>query len=137
MPNIFVNQQRIRLSIAGVGPQGPQGPPGTSASGIELPFAYGDATPAVIATVPANKAAYQATIEITTPFNGVGAQLSIGDSGDSQRLMPTTGNSPGEAGAYHAHPVHVYGGSTAVNLYITPGAGASSGSGIVRLFIQS
>lgn len=132
-PVIEVSHEEAAVEVLLAGPQGPRG---ADAGAIEIPFAYGDATPELITTVPAGKFVYEVDIIITTAFNGVGAALAVGDVAIPDRLLAATENAPGTAGTYSTHPNVAYIVSTAVNLTITPGAGASQGAGIVRLIIQ-
>jgi len=106
--------------------------------GIEYfyPFAFGDATPTALCTVAAGKRVLEAEISITTAFDGAGAGLSIGDAGGVGNLMPVAFNAPDTAGTYSASPNYLYAVATVVHLYITPGAGATQGNGVVRLKIQ-
>lgn len=103
---------------------------------VEMNFAYGDATPATIATAIAGKLVYGVGLHIKTPFDGVGATLRVGDAGQLDRLMTTAENAPGQVGSSTTTPAHAYGADTQILLSITPGAGATTGSGVVILHIQ-
>lgn len=117
--------------------QGPAGAPGAPGSGaVEIAFAFGDATPAMLLTAPANKTVYGVGIHLHTAFNGTGAALSIGDAGDPARLMAATANDPAAVGSYLTSPNHRYGVGTPLILTITPGGGATQGAGIVTLQVQ-
>lgn len=131
---IEVTQEETNVEVLLAGPAGPRGADGSGA--IEIPFAYGDATPLFITTVPAGKFVYEVALIITEAFNGAGATLAVGDAGIADRLMTVTDNAPSVPGTYMTHPNVAYLGNTAVTLTITPGAGASQGAGIVRLIIQ-
>lgn len=121
-----------------VSEQGPAGPPGTNGSGgIEFPFAWGDASPRQIVIAAAGKLVYSVQIHISTPFNGVGASLTVGDAGQSDRLMSVYQSDPNTAGNYTAAPSHRYGTATPLLLTINPGAGASAGVGLLTLFIEA
>lgn len=125
------------VEVIEVAAQGPAGPPGASGAGsIEIAFAFGDATPKVLLTAPANKTVYGAGLHIHTAFNGTGAALSIGDAGDPARLMAATANAPDQVASYLTSPNHRYGVPTALILTITPGGGATQGAGIVSLQVQ-
>lgn len=116
------------------GATGPAGPPGAAA--IEVAFSYGDATPVSAATALAGKLVYGVQIHIRVPFNGTGAALTVGDAGDTARLMAAVDNDPTAVGGYTTTPAYAYGSDTGVTLSITPGAGASQGAGILVLYIQ-
>ena len=133
-PAIEVSHEEVAVEVLLAGPAGPRGADGSGA--IEMPFGYGDATPRLITTVPAGKFVYEVDLIITTAFNGVGAALAVGDAGIADRLLAIAENAPGTLGTYTTHPNVAYLVGTAVNLTITPGAGASQGAGIVRLIVQ-
>ncbi len=103
---------------------------------VEAVFSYGDATPKTLTTLPAGRAVLAVALVLTTAFDGAGAMLSVGDAAAHGRLMAASENDPGVVATYEATPGHVYATETAVNLYITPGDGASAGAGIVRLVVQ-
>lgn len=96
-------------------------------------FSWGDASPKLLVQVPAGRRVVTTQIVITETFNGTGAALTVGDTVDTDRLMPATGNFPDELGEYESNNTYLY--ATATNLYlsITPGLGASQGAGVVIL----
>jgi hypothetical protein len=107
---------------------------GVEASTYSYNFAYGDSTPQVVASLPAPCRVVQVAVIIDTPFNGTGAAFSVGDAVNHSRLM-----SPGEIdlsfiGTFYTDPGYFYSGPTDLNIYITPGAGASAGSGEVIIY---
>lgn len=116
------------------GPPGPAGPAG--AGGIELAFAWGDASPRTVAVATGGKLVYGVQLHIDTAFDGAGAALTVGDAGDPDRLMSASQNDPAAEGTYTSAPVHRYGSDTTVLLTITPGAGASAGAGLLTLFVE-
>lgn len=118
------------------GATGPAGPPGSGSGVIEINFAFGDATPASLVTALAGKMIYGVKVHVKVPFDGVGAQVTIGDVGDLDRLMMATENDLTSVGSSETNPAFAYGSDTALLLSITPGAGASQGSGLVTLNIQ-
>lgn len=109
--------------------QGPPGPPGPSGSTIDLPFSWGDASPSPIGAVSGLIVA--ASIIITTPFDGVGASLTIGTLGSPALIMPADSNYPGFASRYEVNPGLFVSGQ--LYLTIDPGAGATQGAGRVYL----
>ena len=113
---------------------GPAGPRGGSAQ-IEKTFAFGDASPATLGTVPAGKLILAVELYITQAF-GSTATLSVGDAGNVARLMAVTQNKPSEIGLNETHPGHRYSVDTAVTLTISPGAGATTGAGLVRVSFE-
>ena len=116
------------------GPTGPAGPPGSVA--VEAAFAFGDATPAAVVTALAGKLVYGVELYIKTPFDGVGAQVVVGDAAQSDRLMAANENDLSAVGGNHTTPAHAYAVDTPVLLSVTPGAGASQGAGVIVLRIQ-
>ena len=125
------------VAVGQQGPQGltgPQGPAGGAA--VEVAFSYGDATPVAAATALAGKLVYGVQIHIRIPFDGTGAVLTVGDVGDTDRLMAATDNDPASVGSYTTTPSYAYGSDTGLTLGITPGAGASQGAGVLVLYIQ-
>jgi hypothetical protein len=107
--------------------------PTPTPTGPQVEFSWGDATPRVIVAVPANTTILTAQIIIVTPFNGVGAALSLGDSGNPERLIGIGQNDPTSWGEYETNPGYEYTSSTQIILTITPGTGNSQGSGIINL----
>ena len=119
------------VTVGEAGPPGPAGPPGSAAGTYQANFAYGDASPAIVATVPAGKVVYAVEIAIVTPFDGDSAALSVGDAGLPGRLMTLIENDPTQRGSSTTAPAYPYASDTDILLTITPGAGASQGNGIV------
>lgn len=109
---------------------------GTDAVNEYLNFSYGDASPEPIEIVAAGKKILHIRIFITTPFNGSGAALSVGPSGDPDQLMDETENDPTTIGEYSVSPNISFGSSTLIQLHITPGGGASQGSGLLVMEVQ-
>lgn len=109
---------------------------GGGAEDIEIAFDYGDASPKALGTVPANKVIYSVKVILTTPFNGTGYSLTVGDAADNDRLVEATDTAPGTAGSYETNPASKYVADTEVLLYITPGT-SSQGSGVVVISYQS
>jgi hypothetical protein len=130
---LVVVEEQVEIVSVGV-----MGPPGaTGAGAVEINnFAWGDATPALLLTVAANKRVYRVRLIIETPFNGTGAQLQVGSTADPDELMGITENDPGSEGTYETYPDKRYLAITPLYLTITPGAGASAGAGQVHLEIE-
>lgn len=129
-----------QLTVISLGEQGPPGRTGLTGPGgsgaIEINFAFGDATPAVLTTVLANKIVYGVALHIRVPFDGVGAALTVGDAGDTDRLMSSDENVPALIGSNTTNPAYAYSTDTELLLSITAGAGATQGSGLATLYIQ-
>ncbi|MBW4469318.1 MAG: hypothetical protein KME45_03540 [Stenomitos rutilans HA7619-LM2] len=118
------------LEIDPIGIQGPKGDPGSSGL-LKMPFAYGDASPIVVTSITGF--VFTAAIVITTPFNGIGAALRLGDAVQSDRLMNAAQNNPAFAAEYETNPGYGYTSATQLLFTITPGAGATQGAGYVLL----
>ena len=123
---------------APTGPQGPQGPQGPTGTVIpaSIGFQYGDVSPVFGVTIAAGQRVMECRLIIETPFDGVGAALSIGDSADHQSLLATTQVNPAMAGGYFSVPLVKYAAATALNLYLTPGTDPHQGAGQFFIFVE-
>jgi hypothetical protein len=131
------SQVRI-VTVGKVGPSGPVGPQGAAGTPrVEVPFSFGDATPLALFTSSAGKLIERVTVFIETAFDGAGAALTIGDGDDPDALMSATENNPTEQAAYQTTPNFSYQTNTQILLFITPGSGASQGSGLVAVETQT
>lgn len=102
---------------------------------INKPFAYNNVSPSLIFTAIANKQIYEIEINILVGFNGISPTLSIGDINNTERLVSINENLSSEIGQYIIRPSYIYTTNTEVNLYITTGAGSTSGSGVITIKI--
>lgn len=123
--------RRIAVAAAGI-----RGPAGTGSQQF-FDFAYGDPSPVTLVTVAAGKRILSCEIAILTPFDGVGASLQVGDAGQLDRLMAASDNLPSVSSVFSVSPNIGYGSATELLLSIVPGAGATAGSGMVVLTIQT
>ncbi len=123
----------IDVTAIVTGPKGDKGDKGDTGSSISVQtsFAWGDATPLMLGTCPAGRVVVNVMIAIMTPFDGASPSLTIGDDADNSRLMTAAENDPTNADLYVATPLHEYVASTYMKLWITPGGGASAGTGTV------
>lgn len=115
-------------SVAGGGGGG-----GVGVEAIEravVSFAYNEASPKAIITLPAGTRIVTAEIIITQNFDDAAATLTIGDSGDPDRLMEASENDPSSSGEYAANRFYEFVGATTIELTINPAA-ATQGSGQV------
>lgn len=124
---VGVRQRSTRVIVGGT--QGPRGAPGDG--WIEVAFAFGDATPKPLASVAAGTLVKAVRLFVTEGFDGTAPALAVGDAGDPERLMAAGQNLPGVVGEYETAPGVVYDVLTQVRLTITPGAGATTGRGVV------
>lgn len=122
----------IILQDAGI-----QGPPGPSSSpDVVSSFAYGDATPALLASLAAGSFLATSRVVIETPLNGAGATVSVGTLANPGLLVPSSGVMPGEAGVYDTASSLTVTAPTDIYLFISPGAGASAGAGTVFIAVS-
>jgi hypothetical protein len=136
---IVVSSPRVKIVTAGkIGPPGPVGPQGSAGTPrIEVPFSFGDATPAVLFTASAGKLIERVTLFIETALDGLSPSLTIGDADDPASLMNASENDPTEEAAYQVTPNLLYDEDTQIKLFISPGLGASQGSGLVVVEMQT
>jgi hypothetical protein len=114
-----------------------RGEQGVSGDGsIQLAFAWGDASPRTVVVATGGKLVYEVELHISHAFDGLGAQLKVGDAGQADRLMRVDQNDPAATGTYSSAPVLAYGVDTTILLTITPGVGATAGAGLLTLFIE-
>lgn len=114
-----------------------RGEPGLAGSGgIEFSFAWGDASPRNVTLALTGKLVYGVGVHIEEAFDGVGPQISVGDSANAQRLMPVDKNDPSTVGTYETSPVYMYGSDTFITITIAPGVGATAGKGLLTILIQ-
>lgn len=134
---ITVAREEVVRQVVSVGSQGPRGADGRDGSiGTVINFGFGDATPALLDVAAAGKRIYSVALHIHAGFDGSGAALQIGTAGDPGALLAAEQNDPTQAGQYVAYPDAAYPSDTSIYLTITPGSGASHGSGQVVLIIE-
>jgi len=95
-----------------------------------MSFSYSDSSPKLIFPIPSGARIVFVQIQITTVFNDAAATLTIGDAGDTDRLMQADQNVPNELGEYESHIGYQYVSSTNVNLIINKGT-STQGAGVV------
>lgn len=122
-------EEPIVVIFSSSGLDGEPGLPGGHA--VEETFAWGDATPAILSAVEAGDTVYSITLVILEPFDGAGAALSIGITGAPELLMAAAQCDPKTAGSYSVTPGYKFSAPETLRLFITPGAGASKGNGVV------
>ena len=110
-------------------------PQWTDAGSTEVAFNFGDATPKPLITVPSNSIIVSVSIILLNAFTDPTATLSVGDSGNPNRLLATTDNSTQVTGTYTTEPAYKYTSSTQITLSITPGT-STAGNGVVIINYQ-
>ncbi len=96
-----------------------------------IPFAFGDATPESVYIPSEAGVVVTARIAVDVAFNGTGAALSIGSIGSPGLYLPASDVNPAVVASYESVPDLPVGAGDDIMLYITPGSGASTGSGRV------
>ncbi|MCX7741061.1 MAG: hypothetical protein N2047_08570 [Meiothermus sp.] len=128
LPEVELVEQGILL----VQPEG-----GAAEATLRQSFGYGMPSPVLLYTATAPKLLAALELDLRIPFNGSGAQLSVGQPGQPQRFMTPAENDPAFAAQYEVFPNLELAPGEAVYLFITPGAGATQGAGVVRLTLIS
>lgn len=116
-----------------VGAGGGGGGAGPEAEEIHtFAFSYNTPSPATLFSIPANGRILTVGVQITTAFNDAAATISIGDGGNTSRLMTTSQNIPNEVGESESHVGYQYVASTPILLTISPGT-STQGSGVAYI----
>lgn len=100
----------------------------------EVPFAYNTTNPLLLRTALTDEHAWQAELIIDDVFDGA-PSLTIGETGNTSRLMSSGQNDPFVSDIYVTRPNYTYPADTDIKLYITAG-GATQGSGRVILTMR-
>lgn len=109
------------------------GAPGMGGNSIVREFSFGDATPDLIATLVIGQYLSAIRIDVLEAFDGLGAEISIGTIGSPESLVRADGSLLSSVGIYeHSRAIS---GPLSINMFITPGAGASTGRGKITLSI--
>ena len=119
-----------KLSIRLEATQGLRGATGTP---HQFAFSWGDVSPNLLMTLPADKVVLKVEVIITTPFN-VSSTLSVGGIPDD--LFPSDNVDTTSAATYQSNPNKLYVASSEINLYLSVGGGTSAGSGFVLIYLQ-
>lgn len=122
------------ISVVVAAEQGPAGVDGSGA--LTYSFEFSNATPKSLNIATAGKSVLRVEICITEAFDGTGAALSIGDSGNYSRLMATSENDPLQVVTFGNTPGISYLADTQLYLSITPGSGATAGEGVVSIVME-
>ena len=123
-PTLIVQSAPVQINNSGV-----------TAKQESINFSYGDVTTQTIYQAIAGQRITRVEVAFDTAFN-VASTLSVGDSGDTQRLMDTGQNNPLIGGAWSSHPFHLYASNTNILLTLNAGSGATQGSGSVIVYYE-
>ena len=107
----------------------------TTATVFEMAFAWGDVSEREIFSLLAGAVIAEVNVWMLEEFNGVGPVLTIGRPADTDELMNTTEVDPTILSSFSTRPGKEYLFGESVKLYMTPGAGASAGRGVLSVYI--
>ena len=96
-------------------------------------FAWGDASPYPIYTFVQDVTISEVIMTFDIAFDGASPLVIIGDIGQADRLMSANQNDPKDLSSFSTTPMYAYTSGESVTITIVPGAGASQGSGRVKL----
>lgn len=97
-----------------------------------IPFAHGDASPRLIHLLADTQLLASLQVVLTVPFNGESPAIRVRTQ-SGQVLIETDQIAAGFSATYESTPGAVLPSGTGIYLEITPGAGATAGSGFVVL----
>ena len=97
-------------------------------------FSFGDVAQSTLVTIAPNSIVFRVDVVITTPFNGSGFNLTVGDAGDNARLFSDIDMSV--AATYTTTPGYKYLSSTPINSYLTVDNTTTQGNGLILVYIS-
>lgn len=118
--NLYFTEERVREAV-GIIPL--------------IAFSYGDASPSIVYTLAHSLEIIAISLEIDTGFNGTGASISLGITGQPDLLIPSSKCDPSVIGVWEYSPRVTLPAGTQLILTIAPGTGASVGHG--QIYIQA
>lgn len=129
-PGPVAVRQQTPYAVVTAGLRGPKGESGQALPPIA--FAFGDASPRLLHILGDSGLLVSVQLIISTPFDGEDSALRIRTQAgdvllDSDQVAPTF------SATYESTPGAALSGGTAIYLEITPGSGATAGSGFVVL----
>ena len=96
-----------------------------------IPFSYGDASPMDVYVPLEASVVVLVRIALAVAFNGTGASLSVGSAGTPDLYLPASEVNVALAAGYESVPDLAIAAGGEIKLFISPGTGASAGSGRV------
>tara|TARA_B110000444_G_scaffold40001_1_gene35775 strand:+ start:2247 stop:3314 length:1068 start_codon:yes stop_codon:yes gene_type:complete len=106
----------------------------TDAGTLTLTVTHATGTSAVIGNISSGKKVTNVTINVTTAFDGSAPTLTVGDSGDNDRLHEADDNDLAEAYAYESTPNFVYSSATDESILVYFNADSSTtGTAVVTV----
>lgn len=103
---------------------------------LEWVFHYGDATPMPLVIVPADMVIMECNVFIKVGFNGTGASISVGTQTNPELVMAKTDSNINIETNWSTKPGVYFSSDTQIYLFITAGAGASQGEGLLEIILQ-
>jgi hypothetical protein len=98
---------------------------------VVVPFTFATPSPFNLAIVGPSAPVVRAGIRIDVGFDGVSPSLELGTAATPDLIMGPTDSVPGSPAQYETSAVNTFGAPATLQLRITPGAGATQGSGVV------
>ena len=106
----------------------------TDAGTLTLTVTHTTGTSAVIGNISSGKKVTNVTVNVTTAFDGSAPTITIGDSGDNDRLQEADDNDLKEAYAYESTPNFVYSSATDESILVYFNADSSTtGTAVVTV----
>lgn len=129
-PGPIAVRDQMQRSVVAAGLRGQKGE-----SGQELPaiaYAFGDASPRLLHSVDDDSVLVSVQLIVDVPFDGLGATMRVLTQGGDV-LLDSDQVAANFAATYESTPAKLLTVGTGIYLEITPGAGATAGSGYVVL----
>lgn len=132
---IPLNIQRLaELTGAGYAYRMPDGSWQLRRSGrAVIPFAFGDATPADIYIPHEAGVLTLVRVQVTTPFDGVGAEIQIGTAADPDAFVGAADVDLAVPASWEVLPDANVAAGEPITLTLIPGAGATAGAGRILI----
>ena len=107
----------------------------TTATVFEMFFSWGDVGIQQIFSLTSGAVIAEVNLWMLETFDGVGPVITIGKGGAVDDLMDTTEVDPSLLSSFATRPGKEYSAGDGVNLYMSPGAGATKGRGVLSVYI--
>jgi hypothetical protein len=107
----------------------------TTATVFEKYFAWGDVGVQQIFSLLSGAVIVEVNVWMLETFDGTNPVLTIGKSGATDDLMDASEADPALLSSFSTRPGKEYETGEGVNLYMSPGAGATKGRGVLSIYI--
>lgn len=104
--------------------------------GIAVTVNYNSTSPVAVLSLPAGQSLNGIQMHVQTPFDGVGAQITVGIGGDQSRYMAAADSDLTIDDSVWEKDIEDEGPQT-VNVYVTPGSGATQGSVRIQISVTN